>query len=339
MKRSGCKKIDFVIPWVDGNDPAWQQEKAKYSGKPAPTQDARDIRFRDWGLLRYWFRGIEKNAPWVNRIYFITCGHFPSWLNTEHPKLKCVKHSDYMPSDYLPTFSSHPIELNMHRIKGLSEHFVYFNDDFYLLNPTVPEDFFVDGLPCDCLIESAITPRIGEFSSILCKNVGVINDHFPKKEIYKQVGKVAKLSYGKLLIRTMTMLPYHHIMGFYNPHICQSFRKSTFEEVWEAEFSTIDWTCKNRFRDLNDVSQYLMRYWALCKGEFYPSAPIGKYMNLSEDISKICHAIVTPASDLKVLTLNDAADVVDLEHRMKMVQKAFSKRFPEKSSFELFDLV
>ena len=315
MNQSGCKKIDFVIPWVDGNDPVWQQEKANYSGKPAPTQDARDIRFRDWGLLRFWFRGVEKYAPWVNKVYFITCGHLPDWLNTAHPKLQCVKHSDYMPAEYLPTFSSHPIELNMHRIEGLSEHFVYFNDDFYLLNPTKPEDFFVNGLPCDCLVESAITPRIGEFSSILCKNVGVINDHFTKKDIYKQYAKVCKLGYGKLLIRTMTM------------HICQSFRKSTFDEVWAAEHDTIDWTCKNRFRDLNDVSQYLMRYWALCKGEFYPAHPIGSYLNLSEDISKICRTIVEPPAKLRVLTLNDAADVDDLAQRMKKVQKAFPEDF------------
>ena len=121
MNRSGCDKIDFVIPWVDGSDREWQKEKQRYSGNLA--QDDRDIRFRDWGMLKYWFRGVEKYAPWVNNIYFVTCGHLPSWLNTSHPKLKIIRHSDYMPADYLPTFSSHPIELNMHRIKDLSEYF------------------------------------------------------------------------------------------------------------------------------------------------------------------------------------------------------------------------
>lgn len=337
MNKSGCHKIDFVIPWVDGSDLEWQREKAKYSGKP--TQDARDIRFRDWGLLRYWFRGVEKNAPWVNNIYFITCGHLPEWLNVAHPKLKIIKHSDYMPAEYLPTFSSHPIELNMHRIAGLEEHFVYFNDDFYLLNPTRPEDFFVDGKPCDCLVESAITPRNGEFSSILCATVGVINDHFEKKDIYRQgAAKVFNPRYRKLLFRTASTMPYHHIMGFYNPHICQSFCKSTFQEVWEAEFDTLDRTCKNKFRDLNDVSQYLMRYWALCKGAFHPSYPLGIYMNLDEDIKKICYTIMHSDGKVKVLTLNDAANVDHLEKRMRLVQKAFAHKFPSKSAFELSDM-
>ncbi|MBQ6357217.1 MAG: capsule biosynthesis protein CapK, partial [Solobacterium sp.] len=40
-----------------------------------------DNRFKDWGLFKYWFRGVEKFAPWVNKIYFITWGHVPTWLD------------------------------------------------------------------------------------------------------------------------------------------------------------------------------------------------------------------------------------------------------------------
>ena len=70
-----------------------------------------------------------------------------TWLNTENPKLTVVNHKDYIPEEYLPTFSSHPIELNLHRIKGLSEQFVYFNDDTFIINAMQPEDFFKKGLP------------------------------------------------------------------------------------------------------------------------------------------------------------------------------------------------
>lgn len=125
-------KIDFVLPWVDGSDSAWIKQRNEYLGiKNDQTQDSR---FRDWENLQYWFRGVEKFAPWVNHIYFVTWGHIPSWLNTDHPKLTVVKHEDYIPKQYLPTFSSHPIELNMHRIRGLSEQFVYFNDDTFIIN-------------------------------------------------------------------------------------------------------------------------------------------------------------------------------------------------------------
>ena len=51
------EKIDFVIAWVDGSDPAWQAEKAQYRG--GPVADASAVRYREWDTLRYWFRGVE----------------------------------------------------------------------------------------------------------------------------------------------------------------------------------------------------------------------------------------------------------------------------------------
>lgn len=122
--------IDFVITWVDGSDPAWQKEKAEYFPK---KEEKTDIgRYRDMELLPYWFRAVEAYAPWVRTIHFVTWGHVPAWLDTNHPKVHIVKHSDFIPAEYLPTFSANPIELNMHRIEGLAENFVYFNDDFFL---------------------------------------------------------------------------------------------------------------------------------------------------------------------------------------------------------------
>ena len=126
--------IDFVIPWVDGSDLEWRKSKNKYSGKIDEPVDITDARYRDWDILKYWFRGVEKYAPWVHKIYFVTCGQKPDWLNENHDKLVLVNHEDYIPHEYLPTFSANPIELNFHRIKNLSEHFVYFNDDTFIIN-------------------------------------------------------------------------------------------------------------------------------------------------------------------------------------------------------------
>ena len=132
-------KIDIVILWVDGNDPKWLKEKNKYSEIKG---DSNINRFRDWDNLQYLFRGIEKYATWVNKVYFITWGHLPKWLNTNHEKLVIVNHKDYIPKEYLPTFNSNVIEMNLHRIEGLSEKFIIFNDDLFLLKKTIPEDFY-----------------------------------------------------------------------------------------------------------------------------------------------------------------------------------------------------
>ena len=142
--------IDIVIPWVDGSDPVWQADHAKY--RASKSADNHPARYREWGLFRYWFRGIEQNAPWVRKVHLLTYGHLPAWLEPDHPKLHIVNHRDFIPEEYLPTFSSHTIELNMHRIPDLAEHFLYFNDDVYLMKPSQPEDFFRDDLPCACRI-------------------------------------------------------------------------------------------------------------------------------------------------------------------------------------------
>ena len=80
--------IDIVIPWVDGSDPVWQADHAKY--RASKSADNHPARYREWGLFRYWFRGIEQNAPWVRKVHLLTYGHLPAWLEPDHPKLHIV---------------------------------------------------------------------------------------------------------------------------------------------------------------------------------------------------------------------------------------------------------
>ena len=116
------EKIDIVVPWVDGSDPEFIREKQAVTGHFADLGEEIDgeQRYRDYGILNYWFRMIEKHAPWVNNVYLITNGQKPDWLNLDHPKLKLVTHKEFMPNEYLPTYNSAAIELNLHRIEGLS---------------------------------------------------------------------------------------------------------------------------------------------------------------------------------------------------------------------------
>ena len=182
--------IDFVVLWVDGSDPIWQVEKAKYQGKTLDDSNSEN-RFRDWGLMPYWFRAVEQFAPWVRKIHFVTCGHVPEFLNLAHPKLHHVKHAEFLPAEVLPTFSSHAIEMNLHRIPDLAEHFVYFNDDMFLLRPVSETAFFKEGLPCTYGGESPIelVGEIGIWQHAAVNDLGVINAHFNKREQVKQYGK------------------------------------------------------------------------------------------------------------------------------------------------------
>lgn len=269
-------KIDFVIPWVNGSDPKWREEFNKYVPKNK-LLNAED-RFRDWDNLQYIFRGFETFTPWVNKIYLITWGHLPSWLNVNHSNLVIVKHEDYINKEYLPIFSSHPIELNLHRIKNLSEKFVYFNDDTFILKPMKREDFFKNNLPVDMAISSIM--HEGLIQHIVMNNIDIINKNFNRHVgdkltkrgiIRKNFFKWFHLNYGFEFIPTILLLYWKTFTGFKDYHHPIAYLKSTFRDVWDKEYEILEKTTSTKFRSNEDVNQYLFRYWQLVSGNFYPA--------------------------------------------------------------------
>lgn len=328
------EKIDFVITWVDCNDPIWQNDFRLYLPQSQYTDDVSYIRYRNWDNLRYWFRGVEKFAPWVNKIHFITCGQIPDWLNLKASKLHFVKHSDYISGEYLPTFSSRPIMLNIHRIEGLSDHFVCFDDDFFLIDKVEPERFFRKGLPCDMAAFNPLSPMIN-FAHIVANDLCVINESFNKHEMLrKHFRKWFSLQAGNKLLRTILLLPWPHFSGFYDHHFPQGYRKSTFEEVWERHEDILLRTTASRFRSIADVNPWLFRYWQLAKGTFVPLNVNrdGAYFTISDDsLSKIVKTIEYQKK--KIVCLNDG-EVSSFEAAKDRINAAFHKILPEKSSFE-----
>lgn len=327
--------IDIVIPWVDGSDPIWQAEHDKYTADK--SSDNSSARYREWDVFRYWFRSIEMYAPWVRTIHFVTFGHLPKWLNTNHPKIHIVNHKDYIPEKYLPTFSSHTIELNMHRIPGLAEHFVYFNDDVYLTHMTAAEDFFRKGFPVDTatfgIIKNEDTANYMPY--IMLNMLAVINMRFSKKDMlrrdfFKWISPVN----GKGFLYNLYLLPWGSYTGFRNYHSCVAFRKSTFEEVWFENELLLEQTCSHKFRSREDVNQYLMRYWRLCKGEFVPHKPFSAYLTIGKQSSEQVDRLLRNKK-YRVVCINDDPMGFDFETEKRELIRVFEDVYPEKSSFEL----
>lgn len=331
------QNIDFVIPWVDGGDENWIKEKELYLPKEGRQTDGSEHRYRDWENLRYWFRAVERYAPWVNRIYFVTWGHTPEWLNTSHKKLVLVNHRDYIPKQYLPTFSSHPIELNFHRIKGLSEQFVYFNDDMFLTKPVKPEDFFVNGLPKDCCIESAVMQDDYEnpFAHILLNSCALVNMNYKKRDVIKKHWKKwFSFSYGLSAFRNLLMYPYGQFSSFKFFHIPSAFLKSSYQAVWELEPQILDAVCRNKFRSSFDVNQYVIKYYQFVTGTFAPQSPkIGKFFIPGRDKEEeILNAI--RRQSYQMICINDDGREENFEEIKTKVIDSFQAALPEKSSFE-----
>lgn len=326
--------IDIVVPWVDGGDPFWQAERAQ----AAPEQDGDSgvARYREWGFFRYWFRSISRYASWVRRVHLITWGHLPPWLNTDHPALHIVNHRDYIPAEYLPTFNSHTIELNLHRIPGLARQFVYFNDDVYLTAPTHPADFFRQSLPVDAAVlgRVSIADRHSYMPYLYLNMLGCINEIFSKsRAIYRHPGRWLNLRYGKGLLRNVYLLPGRGIPGFQNFHSCLPYTVDTLQQVWAAFPEELDRTCRHRFRSREDVNQYLFRYWRLMRGEFMPGKPKACWLTIGEDAPETIRRALH-SRRWRVVCLNDDPVSGAVWEQRQQLAEILEEKFPCPCSFE-----
>jgi hypothetical protein len=280
---------------------------------------------------------VEKFAPWVNKIYFVTWGHVPEWLNLDHPKLKVVKHSEFIPAEYLPTFNSNVIEFYFHRIEGLSERFVYFDDDMFLLNRVSPTRFFQKGLPCETASMRFLMNR-GMWGTSIYLAMTLINEHFRKRTAMKKhVGKwfnTASLS-ASFRNAIFYFISGDDFVGLYDYHLPQNYLKSTYEKVWAACRQDLLRVSRHRFRQYGDIASWLIRYWQMASGCFTPynTHRDGKYYAIKEGNMP---AIVDCIRQQKkaIVCLNDTGLKDHSEETKRRIHDAFDSVLPERCGFE-----
>lgn len=307
-----------------------------------------DARFRDSEELKYSLRSVEKYAAWVNKIYIVTDQQVPKWLDTNHPKIKIIDHQDIFQTDgQLPNFNSVAIEWLIYRIPDLSEHFVYFNDDFFLGSKIKKEDFFTDeGRPV-----SHVEKKNWDISKILnpC-------DHLPDREFYIQ---------NRINALRAFYYKYGTIYLYHLPHVVRPFKKKIFMELikeFECEFKT---TIKNQFRINNvyigdkrcdgeyQVSLLQLMFAFMVKNEYnkiriiektgMKKLMIEKFLKF-KSIDFISANIGTPRYKRKLyyikllkpkfFCINDS-EKYETQKFVKITQKFLDNYFPQKSDFEL----
>lgn len=331
-------EIDIVVTWVDMDDPKWKADFAKYSGLTA-TDNSRnetsEARFRDHGFLKYWFRGVDKFAPWVRKVHFVTCGQKPDWLDESNPRLHLVSHTDFIPAQFLPIFNSASIEMHMHKIPGLAERFVYFNDDFFMTSDVPRQRFFSDdGLPCDIAV-FRYNSGVGQWSKRIENNVRLINEHFDKREVMdKWHDKWFAPMYGGKAWLNHLLKWYPRFVALRVHHNAQPYLKSTFEDLWSHCEAELTETSTHRFRSTADLTPELIRTWQVCRGNF---APYNTYVD-----TKMFPLVVKPAAAIKAVAaqsyklvcLNDNVHIRNYGQVMADLAEAFESILPDKSAFE-----
>ncbi len=332
--------IDFVIAWVDGRDPDWQRRRNALSGDSGA--DTRAERYRDWGLLPYWFRGVERFAPWVRTVWLVCDQQPPAWLDLSADRLRVVRHEDYLPPAYRPCFNSNTIELNLHRIEGLSERFVLFNDDMFLLRPVAEDFFFRNGLPRDAALLNPVptTDLKGRAPGARIFTLPLNNTEYLNREyefracVRRHPLKWLNPRYGRSLLRNLLLMAWPRFVGFDEPHLPQAYLKSVYQAAWTQYADIMDATSRRPFRDDRDVSEWLIRDRQLAEGGFSPRRPVkGGYFDVGTDFSALDRTIRGQRAPM--VCINDAGVSEEAFDGLRAgVIAAFEAILPGRSAFE-----
>lgn len=327
-------KIDFVVTWVDGHDRNWLKQYNKFSKDD--DLDVKNARFRDYHIFNYWFRAVENFAPWVNHIFLVTDNQVPDWLNVNDKRITVIDHSEIISDEYRPVFNSNAIEMNLYKIPNLSEHFVYFNDDMFLNKKVKPTDFFSKkGLPKDTAGLNAIQPMY-DFDYIHVNNIKIINNSFDKREVMKKhFFKFINFKNMELNIYTILLFFWPKFTRFFDLHYPYSILKSQMKMVIEDNAKSYVKTMNDRFRWRNDISIWLVRYYALVTGKFSPRSPrVGKIYDLLTQYDAAKNDIVK--SKHKMIVINDDSNIDGdkFKNISEELRKIMNEKLPRRSSFE-----
>jgi hypothetical protein len=268
-KERYSQPIDAVITFVDGSDPIWIENYKRFKASDLqessnPKDAAVGNRFRSCSELKYCLRSINKFAPWIRTIYLVVSGpsQLPPWLNSNSPTLRVISHKDFIPNDYLPTFNSHVIEAHLHRLPGLSEIFLYFNDDVFLGKPTKPSDFITDKG------KMKFFPDGGKGKYASPKGVPNSQDS-AHQAMWKNVNRWLDQNYVEEERSLMLHAP-------------AVLSKSLMNDLWNKLSTELDETSRHRFRNMAD-------FGITCALHQYVSL----YENLGEKVSPrngICYS-------------------------------------------------
>jgi len=307
--------IDLVYLWLDGSDPAWQAKKNAFTGNV--TEDTSlncKGRYANNDELKYSLRSVEKYAPWIRKIFIVTDNQIPAWLNTENPKIEIIDHKDILPKVCLPCFNSSVIEYHIYKIPGLSEHFLYSNDDMFLNKPVQPGMFFAaDGLPI-----------IRQFPKPFRRLQWFWRVHIRKKPLLQygqaisNASELVKKKYGIYF----NSKPHHNIDAYLKSN-CQRVAEDIFKEELEAVLS-------HRIRSYDDIQRVILSYVPLAEKRGHL-----RYVTRKESF----HAQISRESHYEKITkhpiffcLNDTElSTDDDREKLKTWLKGY---FPKKSEFE-----
>lgn len=292
--------MDIVITYVNGLDPVWRKQYEEFTNTPIM-----DKRFRDWGTLKYLFRGIAKNMPFIRKVHLVVSGEsqVPEWINRE--EVNIVLHKDIIPESLLPTFNCNPIEMHLHNIADLDEEYLYFNDDIFPLKECKPTDFFREG-----------------------RGVLGMSHHLFVFDMFKQICRNSDSTARRALGMRPSRL-------FLRPqHVCTPMLKSEVQGLYDKIGDEIVGSMTTT-RSAKNLNQYLYLDYMYLKGKIINERLSKKHFSVGMvSASKLRKFIERPTHKLTCIN-----DVQLSEERYEELRKALLESFeaalPSKSKYEI----
>lgn len=283
--------IDYVVPMVFHNDTLWRETFRKV-GRMYSETDLNDfVRYRSWGTEELLIKCVRKFMPWVRNIYIILAqeSQVQDWMIGSDVKI--VFHKDFIPSRFLPTFNSREIEMFLKDIHGLSDHFLYGNDDMFPLDYLSEEDFFIGGKPCIRMSVKAFPERPNNFHKACMNGLNFVASEFGKK-------------YSDTWLK--------------NGHSIAPILKSTCEHLWSRGKERIEASI-SPMREVKNFNQYIYSWWQYLSGEYVDKAPNRAYVSTKNSVEEVVNAIYESKG---IVCINDNECVEDYMEYGRAVIKA-----------------
>lgn len=304
--------IDIVYTWVSDSDPIWLNKKSFYLGKGLENKDTR---FVDYEQLRYSLRSVAAYAKFIRKIFIVTDNQIPYWLDTEHEKIVIVNHTEIFDNEKdLPVFNSVAIESWIHKINGLSDNFIYANDDYFFGSPVSKRHF----IHSNGIAKLFLEPIPNAYGSI-----------FEDSEPTNQLSLFTAQSFYDEFGQWPSFWPLHAPM-VKNIH--------AIEKMADKFSELIDRTSRSRFRESGTISPlYLMSaYFSYAEGYSVVSSIRYEYVssddhNLDTKLSNLLTKIKEGKCD--VFCLNDHRSVTEMQ--ITKVANFMKTAFPIPADWEI----
>lgn len=273
--------IDYVVPMVFHDDVVWRENFRKVGSVYDESNLMNFVRYRSWGTERLLIQLVKKNMPWLRNIIILLAqeSQKQEWMDEEG--VRVVYHREFIPEKYLPTFNSRGMEMFLKDIPGISDCFLYGNDDMFPLKPLEPTDFFRPAekggalLPCIHMTEKPFPSSPNNFQMACREGLNFVAKEFGKR---------------------------YRVTWLKNGHSIAPILKSTCEHLWERGRQEIEASI-TAFRLPQNFNQYIYSWWQYFAGEYVDSVPTRKYVNVRKSVEEVVAALYD--DEMKIVCVND----------------------------------